>query len=203
MRLSDVKKEIISDIEKTIARGRIVNGVHECATFTYKDNTFYVKADVTIRGKRVGSRIYKNGRPYEGGAITGDKYRQCAVGGGDTILQHQLLAVCLLPGAYDKLMNGENIVINHKTIYSANKKQNRVNPFIYVAPACDVRDIEICTAQDNVKHGKFIKEFGLYDISISAFFVDTFRKALEVTDINSLMQIYEAWGISGVHALIV
>ena len=189
--ISSRKASIIKEIEASIRRVSIVNGVYSSATFTYGKNTFKVTADVyDEEGNRTGSSIIKNGKPYVGSIVSNGRYRNISLYGTDSLMEHQLLAVCLIPGASDKLLKeDENNVINHKTIARASigARERKYeydlqcelyswggeepdeslleNPYV---PPCDVRDLEICTSAENVAHGALIKTFDLYDTSISA-----------------------------------
>lgn len=192
--LSVRKQEIIKKIEESIKRTDIVDGVYGSATFTYGKNTFTVKADVyDEEGNRVGSGIYKNEETYRGSIVSNGRYRNLSLGNGASLMEHQLLAICLIPDAVNLLLNEEeNTVINHKTISSASleARQAHIDDANYWAecvvngeldkydknkffsktyqPPCDVRDLEICTSAENVAHGALIKTFDLYDTSISA-----------------------------------
>ena len=192
--ISTKKANIINEIEKSIVRADVVNGVYKSATFTYGKNDFKVVSDVyDEEGNRVGSGIYKNGEIYRGSIVSNGRYRDLSLGKGASLMEHQLLAICLIQDAVDLLLNEEeNMVINHKTISSGSleARQAHIDDAKYWAecvvngeldkydknkffsktyqPPCDVRDLEICTSAENVAHGALIKTFGLYDISISA-----------------------------------
>ena len=204
MLLSEKKANIINEIEKSIVRTDVVDGVYESATFTYGKNEFKVVADVfDEEGNRVGSCIYKNGETYRGSIVSNGRYRDLSLGNGASLMEHQLLAICLIPDAVNLLLNEEeNIVINHKTISSASLEARKSH--IYDAnywaecvvngeldkydknkffsktyqPPCDVRELEICTSSENVAHGAFIKTFGLYDVPISAHDVPLLKQYL-------------------------
>ena len=192
--LSVRKQEIINEVEKNINRGSIVDGCYESATFTYGKNKFKVVSDIYNKdGNRTGSAIYKNGELYRGSIVSNGRYRDLSLGNGASLMEHQLLAICLIPDAVKLLLNEkENMVINHKTISSGSleARQAHIDDANYWAecvvngeldkydknkffsktyqPPCDVRDLEICTSAENVAHGALIKTFDLYDTSISA-----------------------------------
>ena len=194
MLLSEKKASIIKEVEKSIVRANIVDGVYESATFKFGKNDFKVVADVVSNeGNRTGSAIYKNGEPYRGSIVSNGRYRNVALYNGASLMEHQLLAVCLIPGATAQLLNeNENNVINHKVISSKSleARQAHIDDANYWAecvvngeldkydknkffsktyqPPCDVRELEVCTSAENVAHGALIKTFDLYDTSISA-----------------------------------
>lgn len=204
MLLSMKKASIIKEIEKSIVRADVVNGVYESATFTYGKNTFKVTADVyDEEGNRVGSGIYKNGETYRGSIVSNGRYRDIALGNGDSLMEHQLLAVCLIPNSVDKLLSAdENNVINHKTISSSSleARQAHYDDVAYwmkcleegkideydrtkyqskaYQPPCDVHDLEVCTSAENVAHGALIKTFNLYNIAISAHDIPLLKQYL-------------------------
>lgn len=194
MLLSVRKQEIIREIEKNINRGSIVDGYYSSAEFKFGKNEFKVIADVVSdEGTRVGSAIYKNGELYRGSVVSNGRYINLSLYRDASLMEHQLLAVCLIPGATAELLNeNENNVINHKVISSKSLEARMAhysdikywsncyingrldeydkNKFYNKAyqPPCDVRELEVCTSAENYAHGAFIKTFGLYDTSISA-----------------------------------
>ena len=221
MLLSEKKAEIIKEIEKDINRGSIVDGYYSSAEFKFGKNEFKVVADVyDEEGNRVGSAIYKNGKTYMGSVVSNGRYRNIALYKDASLMEHQLLAVCLIPGATAELLSEEeNNVINHKTISSASleARQAHRNDLKYWSecyingrldeydkgrfynlsyqPPCDVRDLEICTSAENYAHGAFVKTFGLYDISISAKDVPLLKQYLiNEKQVEYTMNLYTKYG---------
>lgn len=219
--LSVRKQEIINEIEKSIVRTNIVDGVYESATFTYGKNTFTVTADVyDEEGNRVGSGIYKNGETYRGSIVSNGRYRDISLGNGASLMEHQLLTICLIPGATAQLLNEEeNMVINHKTISSKSleARQAHYDDIKYWSdcfingkldeydkdkfyskayqPPCDVRELEVCTSAENYAHGAFVKTFGLYDIQISAHDVGLLKQYLiNEKQVEYTMNLYTKYG---------
>ena len=216
--LSVRKQEIIKEIERDINRGSIVDGVYKNATFTYNKSTFTITSDVYDNaGNRTGSCITKNGKPYSGSIVSNGRYRNVALYNGASLMEHQLLAVCLIPGATDELLDETtNNIINHKTIARASvdareskaeyDKQVEMcawggeepdesliaNPPI---PPCDVRDLEICTSAENYAHGAFIKEVGLYDYPILAHDINLLKKfMINENQVKYILNIYLTYG---------
>ena len=221
MLLSTKKAEIIKEIEKNINRGSIVDDYCESATFTYGKNTFKVTADVYDKeGNRTGSAIYKNGELYRGSIVSNGRYRNVALYNGASLMEHQLLAVCLIPGATAQLLNEEeNNVINHKVIsYASLEARNaHYNDIKYWSecfmngkldeydkdkfynkayqPPCDVRELEVCTSAENYAHGALIKTFDLYDTSISAKDVPLLKQYLiNEKQVAYTMNLYTRYG---------
>lgn len=220
MLLSTRKQEIISKIEEGIIRDDIVNGVYKSATFTYGKNTFRVVADVFDKeGNRTGSAIYKNGTLYRGSIVSNGRYRNIALYKDASLMEHQLLAVCLIPGATAELLSEGNMVINHKTISSASLEARQAHyadlqywsdcfmngkldeyskdKFYYKTyqPPCDVRELEICTSAENYAHGALIKTFGLYDIQISAHDIGILKQYLiNDNQVKYIMNLYIKYG---------
>lgn len=191
--LSELKKEIIRNIESNIERGVLVNGVYERASFTYGKNNFLVEAKVLEAkdGKVTESSvIYKNGVKYRGSIVSNGRYRNIALGGGDSLMEHQLLAVCLLEGASKRLIEDDKAVINHKTILreSVEARERKIQYYNQcfdswfdksIVPdksllevgdlhLCDVYDLEVCSSAENYAHGAFVATFNLYGYRISA-----------------------------------
>ena len=219
--LSVRKQEIISEIEKSIVRADIVDGMYESATFTYGKNEFKVVADVFKNGNRVGSAIYKNGKLYMGSVVSNGRYRDLSLGNGASLMEHQLLAICLIPGATAELLDETtNNVINHKIISSKSleARQAHINDIRYWSncyingkldeydknkffsktyqPPCDVRELEVCTSAENYAHGAFVKTFGLYDIAISAKDVPLLKQYLiDEEKVDYTMDLYTKYGV--------
>lgn len=221
MLLSTKKAEIIKEIEKNIIRGSIVDGVYESATFTYGKNTFTVTADVyDDASNRTGSCITKNGKVCMGSIVSNGRYRNISLYGADSLMEHQLLAICLIPGATAQLLNEEeNNVINHKVISSKSleARQAHIDDAKYWAecvvngeldkydknkffsktyqPPCDVHELEICTSSQNYEHGAFIKTFCLYDVPISAHDVPLLKQFIIDKDkVEYAMDLYTKYG---------
>lgn len=221
--IKESKERIINEIEATITRTDIVDGVYGSASFTYGNNNFKVVADVfDDAGNRSGSCIMKNDNVIGGSIVSNGRYHNITLYGSDSLLEHQLLAICLIPGTTAKLLDKEeNNIVNHKTItYDSVKFRERkaeydrqvemcawggedpdesliANPPI---PPCDVRDLEICTSAENVAHGAFIKTFDLYDTSISAKDVPLLKKLM--IDDSRVAMVINAYKNKGRAALI-
>lgn len=221
MLLSTKKAEIVKEIEKNINRGSIVDGYYSIATFKFGKNEFKVVADVYDEdGNRVGSGIYKNGKLYRGSIVSNGRYRNVALYNGASLMEHQLLAVCLIPGATAQLLS-ENclMVVNHKTISraSVDARQAHFDDIKYWSdcyingrldeydkdrfytktyqPQCDARDLEICTSSENVAHGALVRTFGLYDLPISAHDVPLLKQYLiNAEQVEYTMDLYTKYG---------
>lgn len=216
--IKDKKAEIIKTIEATIVRSDIVDGVYGSATFTYGKNTFTIVADVyDTAGNRTGSCITKNGKVCGGSIVSNGRYRNITLYGSASLMEHQLLAISLIPGATDALLAKDvNNVINHKTIAKASvefRERKRLydeqvdyynwgggepdesliaNPYI---PPCDVRDLEICTSSQNYEHGAFIKTFDLYDYQISAHDIPLLKQyMINENQVRYIMNLYLTYG---------
>lgn len=219
--LSAKKREVVEAIESTIVRGELVDGVYSKASFKIGKHQFGVFADFYEDGVRKGSTIYKDGKEYTGSIVSNGRYKDYFLCTGMSLMEHQLLAVCLLEGASERLINDSHAVINHKTILSTSVT-DRENKRLYwqqvcarmfddsvvvdeslIVPAelprCDVRDLEVCTSAENVAHGAFIKTFDLYDVSISAHDVEALKSVLIDKDlVSNVIQKYLKFGVSSV-----
>lgn len=221
MLLSSRKAEIIKEIEKDINRGSIVDGCYSNAEFKFGKNEFKVVADVFDNsGDRTGSAIYKNGKLYRGSIVSNGRYRNLSLGNEASLMEHQLLAVCLIPGATAQLLDEtNNNVINHKTISSASleARQAHYDDLKYWSdcyingrldeynkdkfytkayqPPCDVRELEVCTSAENYAHGALIKTFDLYDKTISAHDVPLLKQYLvDEKQVEYTMDLYARYG---------
>lgn len=214
------KQEIISEIEKSIKRGSIVDGYYSSAEFKLGKNEFKVVADVFEDGNRVGSAIYKNGDLYRGSVVSNGRYRNIALYKDASLMEHQLLAICLIPGATAELLDETtNNVINHKTISSASleARQARYDDLKYWSdcfingkldeynkdrfynkayqPPCDVRELEVCTSSENYAHGAFIKTFGIYNVPISAHDIPLLKQfMINENQVKYTIDLYTKYG---------
>lgn len=214
------KQEIISEIEKSIKRGSIVDGYYGSAEFKLGKNEFKVVADVFEDGNRVGSAIYKNGDLYRGSVVSNGRYRNIALYKDASLMEHQLLAICLIPGATAELLDETtNNVINHKTISSASleARQARYDDLKYWSdcfingkldeynkdrfynkayqPPCDVRELEVCTSAENYAHGAFIKTFGIYNVPISAHDIPLLKQfMINENQVKYTIDLYTKYG---------
>ena len=219
MLLSTKKAEVIKEIEKSITRTDIIDGVYSSANFKFGKNEFKVVADLCDEdGNRTGSAIYKNGKLYRGSIVSNGRYRNVSLYNGASLMEHQLLAVCLIPGAAAELLE-ENMVINHKTISSKSleARQAHINDIKYWSdcyingrldeydkdrfyyktyqPNCDVRNLEVCTSSENYAHWAFVKTFGLYDLPISAKDVPLLKQYLiNEKQVAYTMDLYTKYG---------
>ena len=221
MLLSVRKQEIIREIEKNINRGSIVDGYYSSAEFKFGKNEFKVIADVyDEEGNRVGSAIYKNGELYRGSVVSNGRYINLSLYRDASLMEHQLLAVCLIPGATADLLNeNENNVINHKVIASKSLEARKAhcadikywsNCFINgrldeynkdkfynkaYQPPCDVRELEVCTSAENYAHGAFIRTFELYDVPISAHDIGVLKQyMINENQVAYTMDLYTKYG---------
>lgn len=219
--LSVRKQEIIKEVEKNIKRGSIVDGYYSSAEFKFGKNEFKILADsYDEKGNRIGSSIIKNGKPYVGSIVSNGRYRNVSLYNGASLMEHQLLAVCLIPGVTEELLDETtNNVINHKVIYSASLEARQAHRddlkywsdccingrldeydkdrFYNKAyqPPCDVRELEVCTSAENVAHGALVKVFNLYDTSISAKDVPLLKKYLiNEQQVAYTMDLYTRYG---------
>ena len=185
------KKEIMKRVDSTIVRGKIVDGVYSWANFEYNGNKFKIVADRSSYDGGKGSVIFKNGKIYTGSDKTANtRYRTLTLGGTDNLFEHQLLAVALIPGAFDKLYNTD-CVINHKTIHfdsviakeaynEFKRKQQEAfewgmdfpdkSEFFTFQPPCNVWDLELCTNSQNKRHSVVVEDCELYAVAICPSF---------------------------------
>lgn len=203
--LSSKKAVIAKNIEKSIVRGELVNGVYASAEFNYGSNHFYINAKDSV--------IIKNGEVYNGSIVSNGRYSNISLGTCANLAVHQLIALCLLEGAYDRLVNEQDTVVNHKTISCSVNKAKVARDMYYemvidrmfdkTAPEPDVSllmidcdkdnsvdNLEVCTQAENIAHGAFIKTFGLYGVAISSKDVPALKKVLIDEDLVEMVMSY-------------
>lgn len=107
---------------------------------------------------------------------------------GMLIKLYVLAMIATDASAFEKYQSG--LEINHTIISKIQPKLLNIgcdNAYyrgvvIDTAPlkklSADTNYLEFCTRSENVRHGKFIKEFSLYDTYISAHDIDELRKLL-------------------------
>lgn len=213
--LSLKKANIIAEIEQTILRFNLYKGVYDYAVFTFRGNKFRVYRH---NDGCTQSVILKNGSPVHRSVVANGRYYNISLGGSESLMEHQLLAVCLIEGASSRLVKDDKAVINHKTISSetVNAMRSR-NEYIYQSvsalfddtivpdeslyadistPDCNVDDLEICSSSENNAHGRFIRTFGLYDTRISALDVPLLQELLIDKDIvDGVIGLYTRYGV--------
>lgn len=179
--LSLKKQEIAKKIEATIVRYGLHKGIYSYAIFTYKGNIFEVNKD---------GLILKNGDIATQSVVSNGRYTNITLGGSDSLMTHQIVALCLIEGCFSALLEDDDVVINHKTIiddlcimrqskktfieqlrqhmFEGGDEPDYSLQYVYCEKDNSVDNLELCTNSENREHSAFIRTFDLFGIRISA-----------------------------------
>lgn len=152
------------------------------ATFELSDGTYKVDNTFVVR-KLNNEGVQELPLHYCKGGI----YPEYVIS-GMPIKSYVLSMIAKDETAFEKYQSG--LEINHMVISKTQPKMLNIgcdNAYykgvvIDTAPlkklSADPNYLEFCTRGENVRHGKFIKEFSLYDTYVSAKDIDELRKVL-------------------------
>nr|DAZ79388.1 MAG TPA: hypothetical protein [Caudoviricetes sp.] len=157
-------------------------GEFQSATFELSDGTYKVDNTFVVR-KLNNEGVQELPVHYCKGGIYPEVYIS-----GMPIKLYVLMMLATDDTAFEKYQSG--LEINHCVISKTEPKLLNIGcdssyykgVVIDTAPlkklSADPNYLEFCTRSENVKHGKFVKEFNLYDTYISAHDVDELRQLL-------------------------
>lgn len=153
------------------------------ASFEMSDGIYKVTSDFAVTKTDNAGNVQELPVHYCKGGI----YPEVSIS-GMPIKLYVLTMIAVDSSAFEKYQSG--LEINHTIISKTQPKLLNIgcdNAYyrgvvIDTAPlkklSANPSYLEFCTRSENVKHGKFIKEFSLYDTYISAHDVDELRKLL-------------------------
>lgn len=175
--------ELLGVIDANMRREFNEEGQFKGATFELSDGIYKVDDTFTVRKLDAVGDINELAVHYCKGGI----YPEITIS-GMPIKLYVLSMICVDDTAYEKYEQG--MEINHCVISKVTPKTLNIgcNNFyekevvINTAPlkelSYDPAYLEFVTRGENVRHGKFIKEFSLYDTYVSAKDVDTLKELL-------------------------
>lgn len=158
------------------------DGTLRQASFEMSDGIYKIANDFTVR-KLTNDDVQELLVHYCKGGIYPEIYIS-----GMPIKLYVLMMIATDDTAFEKY--NEGLDINHCVISKMQPKLLNIGcdsnyykgVIIDTAPlkklSADPNYLEFCTRSENVRHGKFIKEFGLYDTYVSAKDIDELRKFL-------------------------
>ena len=153
------------------------------ASFEMYDGSYKVTSDFAVLKTDNAGNVQELPVHYCKGGI----YPEVSISGMQIKL-YVLAMICIDNTAFEKYQSG--LEINHCVISKTEPKLLNIgcdNAYyrgvvIDTAPlkklSADTNYLEFCTRSENVKHGKFIKDFSLYDTYVSAHDVDELRQLL-------------------------
>lgn len=172
------------------------DGSFKSASFEMSDGTYKVDNTFVVR-KLNNEGVQELQVHYCKGGIYPEVYIS-----GMPIKLYVLTMICIGEIAFEKY--NEGLEINHCVISKTEPKLLNIGcdasyykgVVIDTAPlkklSANPSYLEFCTRSENVKHGKFIKDFNLYDTYVSAHDVDELRQLLIPYD-PSLCDRQDAW----------
>lgn len=158
-------------------------GAFKSATFEMSDGIYKVTSDFAVTKTDNAGDVQEIPVHYCKGGIYPEVYIS-----GMPIKLYVLTMIAVDSSAFEKYQSG--MEINHTIISKTQPKLLNIgcdNAYykgvvIDTAPlkklSANPSYLEFCTRGENVRHGKFIKEFSLYDTYISAKDIDELRKFL-------------------------
>lgn len=158
-------------------------GEFQSASFEMSDGSYKVTADFTVRKFDNDNNVQELPVHFCKGGIYPEIYIS-----GMPIKLYVLTMVCIDDTAFEKYQSG--LEVNHTVISKTQPKLLNIGcdtsyckgVVIDTAPlkklSADPNYLEFCTRGENVRHGKFISEYSLYDTYVSAKDIDELRKLL-------------------------
>lgn len=184
MRRRSQTLELLEVIDANMHREFNKEGQFKCATFELSDGIYHVDSDFSIR-KDVNTLRGSSYLPLH--FCKGGIYPEVTIC-NMPIKAYVLSMIAKDETAFEKYQNG--LEINHCVISKVEPRTLNIgcNNFyekeviITTSPrqelSYDPAYLEFVTHGENVRHGKFIKEFSLYDTYVSAKDIDEIRKFL-------------------------
>lgn len=182
MRRQSETLRLLEVIDLNMNREFNKEGQFECATFELFDSIYKVDSRFDVR-KLNNEGVQELPLHYCKGGI----YPEYVIS-GMPIKAYVLSMIAKDETAFEKYQSG--LEINHMVISKTQPKMLNIgcdNAYykgvvIDTAPlkkiSADPNYLEFCTRSENVRHGKFIKDFSLYDTYVSAHDVDELRQLL-------------------------
>lgn len=157
-------------------------GAFQSASFEMSDGCYKIANDFTVR-KLTNEDVQELPVHYCKGGIYPEVYIS-----GMPIKLYVLMMIATDDTAFEKY--NEGLEINHCIISKIQPKLLNIGcdasyfkgVVIDTAPlkklSADPNYLEFCTRSENIKHGKFVKKFNLYNTYISAHDIDELKKIL-------------------------
>lgn len=182
MRRQSETLRLLEVIDSNMNREFNKEGQFECATFELSDGIYKVDNTFVVH-KMNNEGVQELPIHYCKGGIYPEVYIS-----GMPVKLYVLTMICIDETAFEKYQSG--LEINHMVISKTQPKLLNIGcdssyykgVVINTAPlkkiSADPNYLEFCSRGENVRHGKFVKEFSLYDTYVSAKDVNELRKFL-------------------------
>lgn len=183
MRRRSQTLELLGVIDANMHREFSEAGEFQSATFEMSDGTYKVDNTFVVRKLNNAGDVQELPIHYCKGGI----YPEYIIS-GMPVKAYVLSMIATDDTAFEKYQSG--LEINHTVISKTAPKLLNIGcdssyykgVVIDTAPlkriSADPNYLEFCTRSENVRHGKFIKEFNLYDTYVSAHNINKLRKFL-------------------------
>lgn len=198
MRRRSQTLELLGVIDANMHREFESDGSFKSATFELSDGTYKVDNTFVVRKLDNAGDVQELQVHYCKGGI----YPEYIIS-GMPVKAYVLSMIATDETAFEKY--NEGLEINHCVISKTEPKMLNIGcgssyynkgVVIDTAPlkklSANPNYLEFCTRSENVRHGKFIKEFSLYDTYVSAKDIDELRKFLIPYD-TSLCDRQDDW----------
>lgn len=180
MRRQSETLRLLEVIDSNMNREFNKEGQFEGATFELSDGTYKVDSQFNVR------KLDNAGDAHE--ILThfckGGVYPEVIIS-GMPIKKYVLSMICVDKTSFEKYREG--LEINHCVISKMQPKLLNIGAYhagvvISTAPLKELSYnpdyLEFVTRSENIKHGKFIQTYGLYNVYVSAKDVDTLKELL-------------------------
>lgn len=183
MRRRSQTLELLDVIDANMHREFDEDGEFKSATFELSDGTYKVDNTFVVRKMNNAGDVKELIVHFCKGGI----YPEYIIS-GMPVKAYVLSMIATNETAFEKY--NEGLEINHCVISKMQPKTLNIGcdasyfkgVVIDTAPlkklSADPNYLEFCTRSENVRHGKFVKEFNLYDTYVSAHDIDELRKLL-------------------------
>lgn len=183
MRRQSETLKMLEVIDAYLHREFNENGEFKSATFELSDGIYKVTSDFAVLKTDNAGNVQEIPVHYCKGGIYPEVYIS-----GMPIKLYVVTMIAVDSSAFEKYQSG--MEINHTVISKTQPKLLNIGcdssyykgVVIDTAPlkklSADPNYLEFCTRSENVRHGKFIKEFSLYDTYVSAKDIDELHKFL-------------------------
>lgn len=205
MRRQSETLRLLEVIDSSMNREFNEKGEFKSATFEMSDGCYKVDNTFVVRKLDNDNNIQELPVHYSKGGIYPEVYIS-----GMPIKLYVLMMIATDDTAFEKYQSG--LEINHCVISKIEPKTLNIGcdssyykgVVIDTAPlkklSADPNYLEFCTRGENVRHGKFIKEFSLYDTYVSAKDVTELRRLLIPynTELSNIQDDWIRWNKSKV-----
>lgn len=183
MRKASETLRMLGVIDANMHREFNEDGSFKEASFEMSDDCYKVDNTFVVRKLDSNNNVQELPVHYCKGGIYPEVYIS-----GMPIKLYVLMMIATDDTAYEQYQSG--LEINHCVISKTKPKLLNIGcdiayykgVVIDTAPlkklSADPNYLEFCTRSENIRHGKFVKEFALYDVYVSAHDIDELRQLL-------------------------